>query len=69
MDFTPKKQYSNPRQKANPVSALFFWWINPLFWKGYKKGLVVDDLYSALKEDESEKLGEKVSRFVFHFSF
>ncbi|OXA46434.1 Multidrug resistance-associated protein 4 [Folsomia candida] len=60
MDFKEKELRKNPRENANPLSTLFFWWINPLFRKGAKNDLAMDDLYSALKEDESERLGDQL---------
>lgn len=62
MDFQDKERVKNPREKANPLSALFFWWINPLFRKGSKKDLVLNDLYDVLTEDESKRVGDTVSR-------
>lgn len=52
----------NPRANANPISKLFFLWILPLFRKGYTNELHEQDLYAVLKEDETERVGEKMQR-------
>jgi len=62
MDFQEKKIHPNPRSSANPISTLFFCWINPIFRKGYKNTLDLDDLYDALREDGSDKLGSSLER-------
>ncbi|XP_073971778.1 probable multidrug resistance-associated protein lethal(2)03659 [Rhodnius prolixus] len=53
---------TNPREKANPLSALMFIWTFPIFWEGYKKDLLVDDLFSPLKEHSSAYLGDRLER-------
>ncbi|KAM8705385.1 hypothetical protein ACLKA7_009792 [Drosophila subpalustris] len=51
----------NPREKSNPLSSLMFCYTMPTFWKGRKKTLDETDLYKALKEHRSDKLGKKLS--------
>jgi ATP-binding cassette subfamily C (CFTR/MRP) protein 4 len=63
MDFQEQELQRNPRETANPLSTLFFWWINPLFRKGRKNDLILTDLFKALKEDESEALGDQLQRY------
>ncbi|XP_046989234.1 ATP-binding cassette sub-family C member 4-like [Schistocerca americana] len=58
MDAGKKRSRANPRQTANPLSALLFWWTIPLFREGYSHDLTVDDLYEPLKDDRSEQLGD-----------
>lgn len=53
---------SNPVATAGFLSKLFFWWLNPLFWVGYKRRLEEDDMYEVLEEDKSEKLGQDLNR-------
>lgn len=50
----------NPREKANLISVILFWWTVGLFKKGYHKDLAQEDLYSPLKTDASEYLGNKL---------
>jgi ABC-type multidrug transport system fused ATPase/permease subunit len=60
MDTGRKGDNPNPREKANPISVLLFWWTVNLFKKGYSKDLVEEDLYNPLKTDASEYLGDKL---------
>ena len=50
----------NPRKDATIFSILFFNWVNPLLYKGYKKDLEQQDLYTPLYEDRSDVLGDKL---------
>ncbi|XP_011301163.1 probable multidrug resistance-associated protein lethal(2)03659 [Fopius arisanus] len=58
-DATEKRR--NPREKANPLSALTFAWILKTFYVGYKRDLEIDDLTEPLKEHKSSYLGDKIS--------
>lgn len=60
MDTGRKRNNVNPREEANPISVLLFWWTVGLFKKGYRKDLVEEDLYNPLKTDASEYLGDKL---------
>ncbi|XP_015184428.1 PREDICTED: probable multidrug resistance-associated protein lethal(2)03659 isoform X2 [Polistes dominula] len=51
----------NPREGANPLSALTFTWILRTFWLGYRRDLEVSDLYKPLKEHTSSVLGDKLA--------
>ncbi|XP_043503586.1 probable multidrug resistance-associated protein lethal(2)03659 isoform X2 [Polistes fuscatus] len=51
----------NPREGANPLSALTFAWILRTFWLGYRRDLEVSDLYKPLKEHTSSVLGDKLA--------
>ncbi|XP_033209998.1 probable multidrug resistance-associated protein lethal(2)03659 isoform X2 [Belonocnema kinseyi] len=55
------EKVKNPREKANPLSALTFSWILRTFWLGYQRDLEVTDLYKPLKEHTSNILGEKIT--------
>lgn len=52
----------NPVERANLCSRLFYCWLNPIFKKGYKKELEVQDLYDVPDEDRSEKLGDRLEK-------
>ncbi|XP_076231417.1 putative multidrug resistance-associated protein lethal(2)03659 isoform X2 [Calliopsis andreniformis] len=60
MDKTQREEVKNPRQKANTLSILTFWWILKLFLLGYKRDLEESDLYSPLREDKSSYLGQRI---------
>ncbi|XP_067646383.1 probable multidrug resistance-associated protein lethal(2)03659 [Eurosta solidaginis] len=51
----------NPRESANPLSALMFCFTMPVFFKGRKKILDENDLYRALSSHRSAELGNKMS--------
>ncbi|KAK0158239.1 hypothetical protein PV328_009270 [Microctonus aethiopoides] len=51
----------NPREGANPFSALTFTWVLKTFLLGYKRDLEVDDLSRPLKEHKSSIIGAKLS--------
>ncbi|XP_014488634.1 PREDICTED: probable multidrug resistance-associated protein lethal(2)03659 isoform X2 [Dinoponera quadriceps] len=58
-----QKEYpKNPRQSANVVSLLTFWWTRKIFRVGYKKELEETDLYATLTQDEASRLGELVGK-------
>jgi ATP-binding cassette subfamily C (CFTR/MRP) protein 4 len=52
----------NPRQNANFLSILTFWWTLNLFKKGYSKVLEIGDLFSPVNDDLSERLGDRLER-------
>ncbi|CAK9828719.1 Probable multidrug resistance-associated protein lethal(2)03659 [Anthophora retusa] len=52
----------NPREGANPLSAITFVFTLPTFWVGCHRDLEVNDLYKPLKEHTSNYLGSKISR-------
>ena len=60
MDTVKTEDKPNPRESANILSVLSFWWTIALFKKGYYKDLAEEDLYSPLKKDKSEYLGDKL---------
>ena len=65
MDFTPKKTNPNPVKNSNPISRGLFLWTIPLFLKGRKQDLTVDDLYDVRASDTSKKVGDQLELFVF----
>ena len=41
----PKYQYLAPEVTSGIYNAWFFWWLNPLFLRGYKKALTIGQLF------------------------
>ncbi len=62
MDFREKTGLPNPMATTNPLSKLFFWWLIPLFRKGYKRDLTLDDMYDPLNSDQSHTLGNSLEQ-------
>ncbi|XP_011877734.1 PREDICTED: multidrug resistance-associated protein 4-like [Vollenhovia emeryi] len=62
MDSSKVRSNPNPREKANIVSVLLWWWTISLFKTGYKKALEVDDLFDPLKVDRSKSLGDRLEK-------
>lgn len=54
------KAAENPREKANFLSVITFFWTLDLFKKGYSKELEIDDLYKPLECDDSKRLGDRL---------
>ncbi|KAB0803876.1 hypothetical protein PPYR_00846 [Photinus pyralis] len=50
----------NPREEANCISALFFFYMIPTFIQNYRKGVNRDDVYEPLKAHASATLGDKL---------
>ncbi len=59
---TNTKKSNNPWETANPFSLLTFAWIWPIFKKGLKKDLELDDLYETPKAHESEYLAQQLNK-------
>ncbi|CAL8104328.1 unnamed protein product [Orchesella dallaii] len=62
MDFNSKKAKANPYANSNLISKIFFLWLLPLFWDGYRRDLTLDDMFDTLKEDESQSLGDELEK-------
>ncbi|XP_072399246.1 probable multidrug resistance-associated protein lethal(2)03659 [Diabrotica undecimpunctata] len=56
----PKK--INPLDTANILSKVLFWWLLPLFKKGYSKELTEDDMYQHRKSHDSGDLGDELEK-------
>ncbi|XP_040061540.1 ATP-binding cassette sub-family C member 4 [Ixodes scapularis] len=54
------KQPANPVETASCVSRLFFSWVTPLFKKGYRRTLQVEDLYACPKWERSERKTDRL---------
>ncbi|XP_046668372.1 probable multidrug resistance-associated protein lethal(2)03659 isoform X3 [Homalodisca vitripennis] len=52
----------NPRLKSNLFSKITFSWTLPTFWKGYRRDLDPDDLFSPLEEHRSSVLGNRIEK-------
>lgn len=65
---TGKRHFEpNPRESANILSQLFYWWTIPLFKKGYAKELNVEDVFQPLDTDRSNALGDRLERYFVMF--
>ncbi|KAK0615110.1 hypothetical protein B0T17DRAFT_377631 [Bombardia bombarda] len=42
----PESNTVPPEMRQGIIGLTFFSWLNPLFWKGYRKNLTMDDLYA-----------------------
>jgi ATP-binding cassette subfamily C (CFTR/MRP) protein 4 len=62
MEQNDQKVSDNPREKANFLSIITFFWTIPFFKKGYSKVLELEDLYKPLKSDESANLGDRLEK-------
>ena len=62
MESLKSKLQQNPRENANFLSILTFWWTVELFKKGYRKALELQDLFQPLNEDKSEELGDRLEK-------
>lgn len=60
MDFHSKKDVENKRESAGFISKVFFLWIVPLFWKGRKKEIDIDDLDNVPEANKSEGLSKQL---------
>ncbi|XP_058061172.1 ATP-binding cassette sub-family C member 4-like [Anopheles bellator] len=65
MEAVTRKLSPNPRQNANFVSVLTFWWTIDLFRKGYSKVLELQDLFRPLDVDRSDVLGDRLEKKWF----
>jgi ATP-binding cassette subfamily C (CFTR/MRP) protein 4 len=57
-----KRRKTHPREKANIVSLLSFFYTLRLFRKGCKHDLEEDDLYEVLSKYRSKQLGDQLEQ-------
>lgn len=57
----PYKRWT-PWATSGMVNRTFFWWLNPLFWKGFRHLLALDDLYTPDQELLSESLQQRMEK-------
>ncbi|XP_046623147.1 ATP-binding cassette subfamily C member 4-like isoform X4 [Neodiprion virginianus] len=55
-----RRDRKNLEERSNIFSRLIFGWTLPIFWKGARHNLTLQDLYDPLKSDESERLGNRL---------
>lgn len=64
MDTGKRQLQPNPRDSANILSIIFFCWTLPLFRKGYRKVLGMEDVFEPRHVDSSELLGQRLERYM-----
>lgn len=64
MESGTRKLQTNPRERANWLSILFFAWTIPIFKRTHGKLLDASDVNEPLKEDQSYVLGNRLERYV-----
>jgi ATP-binding cassette subfamily C (CFTR/MRP) protein 1 len=52
----------SPESTGSVYNRSVFWWLNRLFWSGYKKPLALNDLYPLESDLASKKLGDGMAR-------
>jgi len=51
-----------PESRSSVYNLSVFWWLNRLFWSGYKKPLALEDLYPLESDLASKKLGDDMAK-------
>jgi ATP-binding cassette, subfamily C (CFTR/MRP), member 1 len=69
LEAVEKRWILQPKYKAYPPEAIsgiynksFFWWLNPLFRRGFSKLLFTEDLFTLDKHLTTESLQERLQR-------
>ncbi|XP_065913909.1 ATP-binding cassette sub-family C member 4-like isoform X2 [Dysidea avara] len=62
-DEAMEKPAKDPQKKATPISKLFFSWLDPLIWLGYKRELTHQDLYATPEGFKSQYLSERFNKY------
>lgn len=57
-----KRPRVSAREKASCLSVLLFWWLNQIFYVGWKRGLTPEDVHPVLSTDRAGPLGEKLEK-------
>lgn len=52
----PPPSKENPVINANFISRITYWWLRKIFYQGYRRPIVEEDVFACLKEHESEDL-------------
>nr|XP_051703448.1 ATP-binding cassette sub-family C member 6 [Oryctolagus cuniculus] len=58
----PQQPNPCPESRASFPSKVMFWWVSGLVWRGYRKLLSPEDLWSLGKENSSEELVSRLER-------
>lgn len=62
MESSKRKLDANPKENANILSILLFSWTIPIFKKGYRKVIEIEDIFRPLNEDRSDLLGDRLEK-------
>ncbi|XP_053395066.1 ATP-binding cassette sub-family C member 4-like isoform X2 [Mercenaria mercenaria] len=62
MDESLRHNNPTPRLRANFLSKLLYWWMNPIFKIGNKRRLEEDDMYNITHDEGSKYLGDELER-------
>ncbi|CAB4066202.1 ABCC1 [Lepeophtheirus salmonis] len=60
-----KKNKENPKKDASFFSLLFYEWITPLLWKGFKKPITEDDLWNLNKDLTCGETSRRLDQYYF----
>ena len=60
-----RAEWQNPRDGANLVSVIFFWWMNGVLKLGNKRPLTEKDLFHLLEDYKAEVLVEDAEKYWF----
>ncbi|XP_068754000.1 ATP-binding cassette sub-family C member 4-like [Montipora capricornis] len=60
-----RAEWQNPREDANLVSVIFFWWMNDVLKQGNKRPLTETDLFHLLEDYKAEVLVEDAEKYWF----
>nr|XP_040570177.1 multidrug resistance-associated protein 1-like [Lepeophtheirus salmonis] len=60
-----KKTKENPKKDASFFSLLFYEWITPLLWKGFKKPITEDDLWNLNKDLTCGETSRRLDQYYF----
>ncbi|CDR36994.1 CYFA0S01e06238g1_1 [Cyberlindnera fabianii] len=61
---TDEERKFYPFKKANPISKVFFWWLNPIMNVGYKRTLTPQDLFKLTPDMTIDHTYEKFDRYL-----
>ncbi|CAH0389150.1 unnamed protein product [Bemisia tabaci] len=59
--YSPKEK-SSPYSQASFPSLVTFSWFDPLAWKGYRRPIVLEDLWSLAEDDSVKKIAPKFNK-------
>nr|XP_023012684.1 multidrug resistance-associated protein 4-like [Leptinotarsa decemlineata]XP_023012685.1 multidrug resistance-associated protein 4-like [Leptinotarsa decemlineata]XP_023012686.1 multidrug resistance-associated protein 4-like [Leptinotarsa decemlineata] len=60
----PRKRKAHPKESANFLSKITFFYTKGIFWRTYKEGTIEEEnLYDVLKNSQSELLGNELEKY------